>query len=83
MDEAFLRGLCRFPGGRDWCLPLVGGAESCTSGGQGCVKVFREDCRLRKTLSSPFAGGWGRVPAPLVVWPEISHHCRLRTVGWS
>ena len=54
-------------------VPLVGQAVS------KCV--FRDGCRLRKTLGSLFAGGWGRVPAALVVWPETSHHWSLWTVG--
>ena len=72
VDEAFLRGF--LVGGTGVChwwvelslVPLVGRAMS-----RG---VFRDDYRLRKTSSSLFVGGWGRVSAPLVVWPETSHY---------
>ena len=34
--------------------------------------MSRSGCRLRKSLGSLSAGGWGSVPAQLVVWPEAS-----------
>ena len=35
---------------------------------------------LRKTLSSLSADEWCCVPAPLVVWSEMSHHWSLQAV---
>ena len=47
-------------GGTGDCL-LVGGAQSCPSGGQGHVKLFvyRGGCELSMALGSLSADGWG------------------------
>ena len=49
--------------------PLVGRGMS--------SDVSRGGFRLRKTLGSLSAGGWGCVSALLVVWPEASQHWGL------
>ena len=41
----------------------------------------RGGCGLRKTIGSLSADGWGCVPTQLVVWPEMSQHYCLLTVG--
>ena len=51
VSVAGLRGLCRLPGGRDWCLPTVGGARSCPLVSKAVWRdQFRGSCGLRKTL---------------------------------
>ena len=53
MSVAGLRGLCRLPGGRDWCLPTMGGARSCPLVSKAMSRdPFRRSCGLRKTLIS-------------------------------
>ena len=75
MAEAGLETCAGFLVGGSIACPLVGGAGSCPSGGQGPVKgVFRGDCGLRKTLSCLSADRWGCVSALLVVWHEASQH---------
>ena len=64
--------------------PLLGGAGSCPSGGQSCVKgLFRGGWGLRATLSSLSADWWGCVSTLFIVWPEASHLWSLRAVGWG
>ena len=49
-----------------------------------CQEVYLAgSCVLRKTLSSLCVDGWGCVPTPLVVWPEVSQHRSLQAVGWG
>lgn len=73
--RAGLKGLCRLPGRRDYCLPSGGWnwvlfhwrAELC----QGlCVEVIRGGCWLRMTLGNLSADGWDCVPILLAVWLE-------------
>ena len=56
-------------------VPLVGRAMS--------EDVFSAGCGLRKALSCLSADRWGCFPALLVVWPVVSQHWSLWTVGWG
>ena len=61
-------------GGTGAC-PLVDGAGSCASGGQGHVRVvFWGVCGLSMTLGCLSADGWGCIPVLLVVWSEVFQH---------
>ena len=72
MDKAVEEpGTCLLVGGTGSCL-LVCGAGSYTSGGRAV---------LGKTLGGLSPDGLGCVPALLVVWPEVSQHWTLQTVG--
>ena len=53
--------------------PLVGGVESCASGGQDCVAgCFKSAYVPRRTLGSLSAHGWGCFPILFVVGPGAS-----------
>ena len=72
--------------GRTGACPLVGGIESCLSGGgQGCVREYSlsDSCVLRTTLSSLSADGWSCVPTLLVVWLETAQNWSQPPVGWG
>ena len=58
---SYLRGLCKFPDGRDWWW----------------VKLLLWWAELSKTLIRLTANGWGCVPSLLVVWHEATQHWRL------
>ena len=66
--------------------PLVGGDGSCTSGGQVHVKEYVQrqllDQDTSKTLSCQLLRGES-VSALLVVWPEVSQHWSLQSIGWG
>ena len=85
MDEAGLRGFCRFPGGRDWFLPTDGCGWVLSLWWAGlCQEVcLAGSCGLRKTFGSLSADGWGCVPTLSVLWPEVSPHWSLEGVGWG
>ena len=55
--------------------PLVGRAMSngMPRGGYG----------LRKSSGSLSVDGWDRVPALLVIWPDMSQHWSLQAVAWG
>ena len=83
VDRASLRGLCRPPGVKDWCL-LTGGQSWILSlwWARLCQGVYlRDGCGLRKTLSCCLLMEWGCVPVLLVVRPGASQHWRLRLLS--
>ena len=85
VGDAGLRGLCRLPGRRDWCLPVgrwswvlsLWLAGPC----QGVDLVG--SCGLRKIFGSLSADRWGCVPALLVVQPAVSQHWSLQAFWWG
>ena len=64
MAEVDTGACCRFPGGRDWCLPT--GALSLGEIKGGCVPG------VGRSLGRLFTDGWGCVPTQIIVWPGAS-----------
>ena len=71
--RGWISGLCRFPGGGDWCLCSGGLDWTLFSCGQVHVHLcVCGVCELIMILGSLSGNGWGCVPVLLVVWHGAS-----------